>query len=99
MASALPRLTGLAMMSALWTQVLRFLSSPGQQPWGTLPAFASFTEELTDQGTGPMGGDLWSPVEQQSAINSAMSLKTHHKHAFVSTTVLQVSNCLETIFR
>lgn len=29
---------------------------------GTLPSFASFTEELTAQGTGPEGRSLWSPV-------------------------------------
>lgn len=46
-----------------------------------------------------VGGDVWSLVEQQSANNSAMSLKTHHKHAFVPTTALQVSNRPEAIFR
>lgn len=46
-----------------------------------------------------VGGDLWSLVEQQSAINSVTSLKTHHKHTFVSITVLQVSDRLEAIFR
>lgn len=40
-----------------------------------------------------MGGGLWSPVGKQSA------LKTLHGHAFGPTTVLQVSNCLEAIFR
>lgn len=44
---------------------LRFLSSPGQQPRGTLPSFASFTEELTAQGTGPDGRSPWSPVNSR----------------------------------